>query len=648
MELEEKIISVMKTYFGYSTFKDMQKEIITNLMNGNDCFVLLPTGGGKSLCYQLPALLLDGTAVIISPLIALMKNQVDIMRGYITEKGVTHFINSSLTKEESESVKEDIYSGKTKLLYIAPEFLAKSINRSFLKKINISFFAIDEAHCISEWGHEFRPEYRAIRKEIDLIGKFPLIALTATATPKVQYEIQKNLEMLNAEVFVSSFRRKNLYYEIRAKKDVKKDIIKFLKNNQNKSGIIYCLSRNTTEEIANLLNMNGIKALPYHAGLDSETRSRNQDMFLKDDVDVIVATIAFGMGIDKPDIRFIIHYNIPKSLDSYYQETGRAGRDGGEGICIAYYDYNDIAKLEKFNLTKSISEQNIYKQLLNEVIAYIESSTCRTKQILNYFGEEMIEDCGNCDNCNRPKQKFYSSNDVLIILKTIKETKEFFKLDTIINILIGKKYSEIETYSLNKLSYFGVSDESKSKYWETVIRQMLTYNLLKKDVVVYGVLKITEKGNNFLKNPAPLFFYEERNFDYEDEETDNYSAIAADEMLFAMLKNLRKHIAKQNDIPPFVIFSDPALQEMTIRYPINIDELTKISGIGVGKAQKFGAEFIDLIKKYIAENNIIRPEDIVVKTISNSTSIKRDIIQYIDRNIAFEQICNICNLDIRL
>lgn len=645
MELEEKIISVMKTHFGYSTFKDLQKDIILNLMKGNDCFVLLPTGGGKSLCYQLPALLLDGIAIVISPLIALMKNQVDIMRGFTADKGMTHFINSSLSKEEINNVKEDIFSGKTKLLYIAPEFLSKVLNKSFLKKLNISFFAIDEAHCISEWGHEFRPEYRTIRKEIDSIGKFPLIALTATATPKVQYDIQKNLDMLNAKVFVSSFRRKNLYYEIRAKKDVKKDIIKFLKNNQNKSGIIYCLSRNTTEDMANLLNMNGIKALPYHAGLDSNIRSTNQDLFLKDEIDVIVATIAFGMGIDKPDVRFIIHYNIPKSLDSYYQETGRAGRDGGEGVCIAYYDPRDITKLEKFNLTKNINEQNIYKQLLNEVIAYVESNSCRTRQILNYFGEEMAEDCCNCDNCNKPNQKFYASDNILIVLKTIKETKEFFKIDTIINILIGKQNSEIETYNFDKLSYFGISDEDKAKHWESVIRQMIIYNLLKKDVVVYGILKITENGFNFLKNPISLFFYEEHNFDKDDDIVSSYSTVAADEILFAMLKNLRKHIAKKNDLPPFVIFSDQAIQEMTIRYPITIDELTKISGVGIGKSQKFGQDFINLIQKYIIENNIIRPEDIIVKTISNTANIKRDIIQYIDRNIGFEQICSMCNID---
>ncbi|MDR2834843.1 MAG: DNA helicase RecQ [Bacteroidales bacterium] len=646
MDIEKQIYNLLKTHFGFNTYKGLQKDIILNLLDGQDSFVLLPTGGGKSLCYQLPALMLAGTAIIVSPLISLMKNQVDIMRGFSTDKCIAHFMNSSLSKQEIIAVREDIIKGNTKLLYVAPETLTKEDNIEFFKRFKISFFAIDEAHCISEWGHDFRPEYRKIRSIINTLGRAPIIALTATATPKVQHDIQKNLDMLNAKIFKSSFRRENLYYEVRPKTHAKKEIIRYIKNNPNKSGIVYCLSRNTVEEVAEMLNVNGIKALPYHAGMPAEIRSRNQDMFLNEDIDIIVATIAFGMGIDKPDVRLVIHYNIPKSLEGYYQETGRAGRDGGEGRCIAFFNHDDIVKLEKFNLTKPIYEQEITKQLLNEIVSYSESSTCRVKHLLNYFGEEMTEDCGNCDNCLNEKEKFDAQEDVSIVLETIEASKEYFKTEIIVNILTGKINTEMLTYHFNELPTYKISGEDKVKYWKSVIRQMMIFNLIEKDIIVYGVIKITEKGRQFLKKPHSILFTKDHDYDIEDEENmAGYEAVAADENLYLMLKNLRKKIAKQLSLPPFVIFSDPSLQDMTIQYPITLDELRNISGVGVGKAQKYGQEFVDLIKQHVEDNEIIRPQDIVIKSVMNKSKNKISIIQYIDNKISFEEICKALNIE---
>jgi ATP-dependent DNA helicase RecQ len=641
MENKEQLIyKVLKEYFGFDNFKGLQKEVILSLLDGNDVFVLMPTGGGKSLCFQLPALILEGVAVVISPLIALMKNQVDSMRGFSTEEGVAHFLNSSLTKTEITKVKEDILRGKTKLLYVAPESLTKEENVEFLRKIKISFYAIDEAHCISEWGHDFRPEYRRIREIVNEVGRAPIMALTATATPKVQHDIQKNLDMMDAVVHKSSFRRPNLYYEVRPKIKASKEIIRFIKNNPGKSGIVYCLSRKKVEELAEMFALNGIKALPYHAGLDSNTRNRNQDMFLNEEIDVIVATIAFGMGIDKPDVRFVIHYNIPKSLEGYYQETGRAGRDGGEGKCITFYSYDDIQKLEKFMQNKSVSEQEISKQLLYETVSYAESSTCRVRQLLNYFGEEMKEDCGNCDNCLNPKPKFDAKEDVLTVLETILAVKEKFKPEHIVNIIIGKKTADIVTYKHQDLPMFGVGGDD-ALHWKSVIRQMLIAKLVEKEIVNYGLLKITPAGHDFLNNPKTIMFSKDHDYEEGDSDEAMFSGgTALDNELFSMLKDLRKDVSKKLGVPPFVIFSDPSLQEMATQYPITMDELTTITGVGQGKAQKYGKEFLELIKKHVEENEIERPQDFVVKSAVNKSSNKVFIIKNIDKKMPLEEICN--------
>ena len=602
----------------------------------------MPTGGGKSLCYQLPALILDGTAIVISPLIALMKNQVDAMRSFSAAEGVAHFLNSSLTKNEILKVKEDILEGKTKLLYVAPESLTKDSNVEFLKKIKISFFAVDEAHCISEWGHDFRTEYRKIRPIVEQIGKAPIIALTATATPKVQHDIQKNLDMLDAEVFKSSFNRPNLYYEVRPKNDPTKDIIKFIKKHEGKSGIIYCLSRKKVEELAEVLCINGIKAAPYHAGMDATTRSANQDKFLMEEVDVIVATIAFGMGIDKPDVRFVIHYDIPKSLEGYYQETGRAGRDGGEGICITYYSYKDIQKLEKFMQGKPIAEQEIGKQLLMETVSYAETSLCRRKVLLHYFGEDFDEDnCGCCDNCLYPKKEFEGKEYILDALTLVSEIKEKFKIEHLVNILIGEADSAIKAYKHDKLEMFGSGAEKSRQFWTMVFRRALISRFIEKDIEQYGVIKITKEGLDFLEHPKEFMLMEDRNFEENEEKIQEKGGVSAlDNTLFAILKDLRKKIAKTNNLPPYVIFQDPSLEDMCINYPITIEELANIQGVGTGKAQKYGKEFVEVIKQYVEDNEIERAQDMVVKTVANKSKFKVYIIQNIDRQIDLEDIAS--------
>ncbi len=646
----DELHSKLKEFFGFSSFKGEQEEIIKNLIEGNDAFVLMPTGGGKSLCYQLPALVMPGTAIVISPLIALMKNQVDAIRGFVANSdGVAHFLNSSLNKSQIQEVKDDLLSGVTKLLYVAPESLTKEENVQFFKQISISFYAIDEAHCISEWGHDFRPEYRRIHQLIEEIGIAPIIALTATATPKVQSDIQKNLSMVNAKVFKDSFNRSNLYYEIRDKADIKKELIRFIKANANKSGIIYCLSRKKVEEIADLLNVNGIKALPYHAGMDSNTRGRNQDMFLMEEVDVIVATIAFGMGIDKPDVRFVIHYDIPKSLEGYYQETGRAGRDGKEGQCIAFYSYKDIQKLEKFMQGKPISEQEIGKQLLLETVSYAESNRCRRKILLNYFGEEYPNDnCGNCDNCLHPKKLFDGQDDMALVIELIKSMKEKFKPEHIANILSGTSNSIIKSYHHNKHELFGIGRDKGSRFWMAVIRQGLVLHLLDKDIELYGLISVTKKGEEFYEKPYPLMITEDREFSENDEDDDDDIQIignskhsgagGGDPTLFAMLKDLRKDISKKMNLPSFVIFTDPSLEDMSIQYPITMDELKNCQGVGEGKAKKFGTEFLKLIEQYVKENEIERPNDFVLKSVVNKSANKVYIIQNIDRKIPLEDI----------
>ncbi len=638
----------LKKYFGFNIFKGNQEPIIKNVLAGRDTFVLMPTGGGKSLCYQLPAVMGQGTAIVISPLIALMKNQVDAMRNFSTSDEVAHFLNSSLTKTEIARVKKDVLNGGAKLLYVAPESLTKEENIEFLKNVKVSFYAIDEAHCISEWGHDFRPEYRRIRPIIDTIGRSPIIALTATATPKVQHDIQKNLGILKADVFKSSFNRPNLYYEVKSKQDVTKEIIKYIKNNPGKSGIIYCLSRKKVEEMAEVLKVNGIKALPYHAGMDSATRTQNQDKFLMEEADVIVATIAFGMGIDKPDVRFVIHYDIPKSLEGYYQETGRAGRDGGEGNCIAYYSYNDIMKLEKFMQGKPIAEQEIGKQLLLETVSYAESSVCRRKLLLHYFGEEYEKDnCEACDNCLHPKAQFEGSESVVNVLETILAVKEKFKADHIANILSGKMTSSIKSYKHHKLEFFGMGEEKDEKYWNMVIRQALIAKFLTKDIENYGLLKVTEQGMEFLKNPVSFMLAEDHDYADTTDEENAFGAktAAVDEELFSILKDLRKKISKQKEVPPFVIFQDPSLEDMAIQYPITLDELQNISGVGAGKAQRYGAEFIDIIKKYVEEKEIIRPLDMVVKSVVNKSGIKVYIIQSIDMKRSLEDVAEAKGLE---
>ena len=636
----ELIRQKLKEYFGFTSFKGNQEAVILNLLSGRDTFVLMPTGGGKSLCYQLPALMMDGVAIIISPLIALMKNQVDAMRTFSDNPGIAHFLNSSLTKNAVQQVREDVLAGKTKLLYFAPESLTKEDNIAFLHKIKISFYAIDEAHCISEWGHDFRPEYRRIRPIINDIGQAPLITLTATATPKVQMDIQKNLGMTDATVFKSSFNRSNLYYELRPKNDPDRDIIRFIKQNEGKSGIIYCLSRKKVEELAELLVANGIKALPYHAGMDAQTRADNQDAFLKEGADVIVATIAFGMGIDKPDVRFVIHYDIPKSLEGYYQETGRAGRDGGEGFCLTFYNYKDIQKLEKFMQGKPVAEQEIGKLLLLETQSYAESSMCRRRTLLHYFGEEYTEDnCGNCDNCCNPRPRTNTTEELVTALEALQSIGDKFKIDHLVSMLLGKTTAIIKSYGHNNSEFFGVGAEKSSNFWNAVIRQGLIMGLIDKNIENYGLISITPAGEKFIDSPTMVRIAEDR--DYDEEETKNIAPAqgsAADEELYAMLKDLRKKVAKKHDLPPYVIFQDPSLADMAIQYPITIEEMQNISGVGAGKAKKFGEEFIELIKAYVEEKEIIRPQDMVVKSVANKANNKIFIIQSIDRQMDFEDI----------
>ena len=642
MAKKDKLTEELKKHFGFDTFKGNQRAIIENVLAGNDTFVLMPTGGGKSLCYQLPSLMMEGTAIVISPLIALMKNQVDAMRNFSEEDGVAHFINSSLNKSAIDQVKADIRSGRTKLLYVAPESLTKEENVEFLRQVNISFYAVDEAHCISEWGHDFRPEYRRIRPIINEIGKRPLIALTATATPKVQHDIQKNLGMVDASVFKSSFNRANLYYEIRPKtNNIDRDIIKYIKSNEGKSGIIYCLSRKKVEEFADILKANGIKALPYHAGMDSQMRSANQDAFLMEKADVIVATIAFGMGIDKPDVRYVIHYDIPKSLEGYYQETGRAGRDGGEGQCIAFYAYKDLQKLEKFMQGKPVAEQEIGKQLLLETAAYAETSVCRRKVLLHYFGEEYLEDnCGNCDNCLNPKKKVEAKELLSAVLEVVVTLKEKFKAEYIVNMLIGNETSEIQSYKHNELEVFASGTEEDEKTWNAVIRQALIAGYLVKDIENYGLLKITDKGRDFLKRPVSFKITEDNEFDEEEEEVPvrGGATCAVDPVLYSMMKDLRKKLSKRLEVPPFVIFQDPSLEAMATTYPVTLEELQNIPGVGAGKAKRYGKEFVELIKKHVEENEIERPEDLRVRTVANKSKLKVSIIQRIDRKVALDEI----------
>ncbi len=644
MLVEENTLSeALNKYFGYDQFKGAQEEVIRNLLAGKNTFVIMPTGGGKSMCYQLPALMSEGTAIIISPLIALMKNQVDAIRGFNTDDGVAHFLNSSLNKAEITRVKQDITNGNTKLLYVAPESLTKEENIKFLKEVNISFFAIDEAHCISEWGHDFRPEYRRLRSIIEQIGEVPIIALTATATEKVQADIQKNLGMMDAQVFKASFNRPNLYYEIRPKVNVLKEIIKFVKQHTGKSGIIYCLSRKKVEEVAQTLTVNGIKALPYHAGLDAGTRATTQDKFLMEEMDVIVATIAFGMGIDKPDVRFVIHHDIPKSLEGYYQETGRAGRDGREGRCVTFYSYKDIEKLEKFMKGKPVAEQEIGKQLLSETVGYAETSVCRRRVLLNYFGEKYESDnCNSCDNCLHPKPLIEAQDEMSLLLETILAVKEKHQAEHIVNILIGQLDQQVKNYKHNALEVFAEGVEQGERFWTTLIRQSILAGLLTKDIDNYGLLKVSDEGQSFLKNPTSFKIaidskFEDADAD-EDDETGAGGGGAADEQLFEMLKTLRKNVAKQKNLPPFVVFQDPSLEEMATNYPITIDELKNITGVGTGKASKYGKPFIELIKKYVDENEIERPDDMVVKSVVNKSGLKVHIIQNIDRKISLDDM----------
>ena len=634
------LTEVLKENFGFDAFKGDQEAVIKNLLAGKDSFVLMPTGGGKSLCYQLPSLVMDGTAIVISPLIALMKNQVDAIRNFSDEDGIAHFLNSSLTKQAIEEVKTDVLSGKTKLLYVAPESLTKEDNVEFLKSIKISFYAIDEAHCISEWGHDFRPEYRRIRPIINEIGKAPIIALTATATTKVRDDIKKNLGIQDAADFKSSFNRANLYYEVRSKtKDVDKEIIKFIKSNPGKSGIIYCLSRKKVEELAEILQTNEISAKAYHAGMDSAMRSQTQDDFIMEKIDVIVATIAFGMGIDKPDVRYVIHYDIPKSLEGYYQETGRAGRDGGEGQCIAFYNNKDLQKLEKFLEGKPLAEQYIGRQLLYETTAYAESSVCRRKLLLHYFGENYdVENCGNCDNCLSPKKQVEAKEMLEAVIETILALKENFKAEYVIDVLLGKETADILSHRHDELDCFGCGDDEDAKRWNAVIRQALIAGYLDKDVENYGLLKVTKQGNAFLKKPVSFKIVEDWDFEEEETVVQTTSTFAVDPELFAMLKNLRKKLSKQLELPPYVIFQDPSLEAMATTYPITIDELKNIPGVGEGKAKRYGEEFCALIKRHCEENEIDRPEDIRIRTVANKSKLKVAIINAIDRKIALDDL----------
>ena len=656
----ETLRDKLKQFFGFDAFKGNQEEVIKSLVKGDDVFVLMPTGGGKSLCYQLPALCMEGTAIVISPLIALMKNQVDAIMGFAhNQEGIAHFLNSSLNKTQIQEVKKDLLDGVTKLLYVAPESLTKEENIQLLKQIKISFYAIDEAHCISEWGHDFRPEYRKIRSIITGIGTAPIIALTATATPKVQSDIQRNLGMTNAKVFKSSFNRPNLYYEIRSKINPKKDIIKFIKENPGKSGIIYCLSRKKVEEIAELLNINGIPALPYHAGMDAASRARNQDDFLMEKVNVIVATIAFGMGIDKPDVRFVIHYNIPKSLEGYYQETGRAGRDGQEGRCIAFYRYKDIQRLEKFMQGKPVSEQEIGRQLLMETVSYAESNQCRRKVLLNYFGEDYPEgNCGQCDNCLYPKKQFNGKEDICTVIELIQSLRESFKADYLSNILCGVSNSIIKSYHHHHHELFGVGKDKGPRFWNAVIRQALILHFLDKDIERYGLISVAPAGKAFYEHPYDVMLTEDRVFEEGEDDDDDAQAGAkhpaagvdgaGDPALVAILKNLRRDVAKKQRIPAWVVFSDPSIEDMAILYPTTVDELKKCQGVGEGKAHKFGQPFVEVIARYVEENDISRPDDFVMRTVPGASKVanKVFIIQSIDRKMPFEDIARARDMEL--
>ncbi|RRJ92604.1 DNA helicase RecQ [Flavobacterium macacae] len=643
----------LKKYFGFSQFKGLQEQVVKSIITGNNTFVIMPTGGGKSLCYQLPALIQEGTAIVVSPLIALMKNQVDAIRSLSSENGIAHVLNSSLTKTEIAQVKKDIVSGITKLLYVAPESLTKEEYTSFLKSVPLSFVAIDEAHCISEWGHDFRPEYRNLRSIIKQLGDIPVIGLTATATPKVQEDILKNLDMVNANTFKASFNRPNLYYEIRTKtKNIESDIIRFIKQHKGKSGIIYCLSRKKVEEIANVLQVNGVSAVPYHAGLDAKTRARHQDMFLMEDVEVVVATIAFGMGIDKPDVRFVIHHDIPKSLESYYQETGRAGRDGGEGHCLAYYSYKDVEKLEKFMSGKPVAEQEIGFSLLQEVVAYAETSISRRKFLLHYFGEEFDSETGEGvdmdDNVRNPKSKVEAKDQVVKLLQVVRDTKHLYKSKEIIFTLIGKVNATIKAHRTDAQKFFGSGADFEERHWMALIRQVLVEGYLSKDIETYGILKLTPKGADFIKNPVSFMMSEDHEYNESADSaivTASKSTATADEALMVMLRELRKKVAKKLQVPPFVVFQDPSLEDMALKYPISIAEMGNIHGVGEGKAKKYGKDFVELIARYVEDNDITRPDDLVVKSTGTNSALKLYIIQNVDRKLSLNDIAKAKGLD---
>lgn len=651
----ELIHAKLKEFFGFSSFKGEQEQIISNLLQGNDSFVIMPTGGGKSLCYQLPALLMDGTAIVISPLIALMKNQVDAIRGFVAgNEGIAHFLNSSLTKAQIAEVTEDLTSGVTKLLYVAPESLTKEENIAILRQIRISFFAVDEAHCISDWGHDFRPEYRKIRPIVDEIGRAPIIALTATATPKVQNDILKNLGIMDAHVFKSSFNRPNLYYEVRDKIDQDKDIIKYIKQHPGKSGIIYCLSRKKVEELAQVLVINGIRAVPYHAGLDAKVRAENQDKFLMEEVDVIVATIAFGMGIDKPDVRFVIHYDVPRSLEGYYQETGRAGRDGREGVCIAYYSYKDIRKLDKFLMSKPVSEQEIGRQLLMEIEAYAESGDCRRKLLLSYFGEDYTQDnCGACDNCLSPKPRFDARKEMAMVIRLVNSLPEHFKVEHLANVLTGIATAMIKSYNHDKLPMFGAGSDHPVRFWEMVIHQGIIRHFLKRNIDSYGLVSVTDEGLAFAAAPTELMLAADRSFSEgnADDDDDDDAPVPAkgagggDMQLLSMLKDLRRDEGKRLHLQPWIIFSDSSLEDMSIMYPETFDELIKCQGVGEGKAKKYGKPFLELITRYVEDNEISRPDDFLVRSMPNKSSDKIFIIQSVDRRMALEDIAEARNME---